>query len=68
MLNRADTVKKIKEILESNTNTPSEEMRQMGEVLIKMGDALEGLTSEEALAILQTAQVFSRNKPPRGDS
>lgn len=55
---KVDTVKIIKEILEDNCHDPSEAMIEMGQALIKVGEALKGKSINEARNIMQAVSVL----------
>ena len=51
--NQADIVSKLREILYAETENPIVELRAMGETLVKIADALDGLTGAQARSVLK---------------
>ena len=52
-VNRAEALAKVKEVLEADTADPAAELRKMGEVLMKIGAALDGLSINDARAVIR---------------
>lgn len=58
-MNRLEVVNKIREIIDADTDDPAEELVKMGEVLIKIGKSLQGLSIEEARKVLRAVTVLA---------
>ena len=58
-MNRLEVVNKIREIIDADTDDPAEELVKMGEVLIKIGQALQGLSVEESRKVLRAVTVLA---------
>ena len=58
-MNRLEVVNKIREIIDADTEDPAEELVKMGEVLIKIGKALKGLSVEESRKVLRAVTVLA---------
>lgn len=56
--NRAETMKLVKDTLESNTCDPADELIAMGTALIKIGETLQGLPVEDARRIMHAVQIL----------
>ena len=51
-LNRVELMRKIREIIDLNTNDPVEEIATMGKALTEISKALKGQTANDAKAII----------------
>lgn len=60
---RADMVEQVMKVLVDGCDIPSEELRRMGNVFIKLADALEGQNMLEAKAIIQSAEILLQTAP-----
>ena len=58
-MNKLEVVNKIREIIDADTDDPAEELVKMGEVLIKIGKSLQGLSIEEARKVLRAVTVLA---------
>ena len=58
-MNRLEVVNKIREIIDADTEDPAEELVQMGEVLVKIGKSLKGLSVEESRKVLRAVTVLA---------
>ena len=58
-MNRLEVINKIREIIDADTDDPAEELVKMGEVLIKIGKSLQGLSIEEARKVLRAVTVLA---------
>ena len=58
-MNRLEVVNKIREIIDADTDDPAEELVKMGEVLVKIGQALKGLSVEESRKVLRAVTVLA---------
>ena len=58
-MNRLEVINKIREIIDADTDDPAEELVKMGEVLVKIGKSLQGLSIEEARKVLRAVTVLA---------
>jgi len=67
-MKKADVVKDVLEILASNCEVPSEELRKQGEALVKIADALVGQSNSDARAIMKSVEsLMDIQEPRRGE-
>jgi hypothetical protein len=58
-LNRIELMRKVNEVVDDATNDPADELIAMGEALVKVGQALKGLTIHDARAVIKGVQAIS---------
>jgi len=55
-MKKSDVVKDVLEILHSQCEVPSEELRKQGQALVDIADALEGQSNSDARAIMKSVE------------
>lgn len=57
-VNRADLVRRISDAIRNCTNDPAKELRTMANAMLKIADTLEGLSIQEAQAIMRAVAIM----------
>jgi hypothetical protein len=52
-VNRVELVNRVNEIIQSSTRDPAKDLQAIGQAMVEMGKALEGLPASEARAVLR---------------
>jgi hypothetical protein len=61
-VSRKDLLGKLHEIIQAHTESPAAELRAMGQALIDIGNALEGLSGPEARATIEAVATMEGMK------
>lgn len=63
-INRAEVMRKVYEILETDTANPADEIIKMGNTFQKIGHALRGLDTKGARAVIEATAIMHDVKIP----
>lgn len=62
-VNRAELMAKVFDIVSASTNSPADELRAIGEVFVKIADALQDATPEEARSVIRATAILHGVNP-----
>ena len=64
-MNRIEVMSKVREVLDTKTADPADELIALGQALVGIGKALKGQSSHDARAILRAVSELECGNPNR---
>lgn len=59
-INRAELLRKVSDVIDSHSSDPAAELRTLGKALLEIGQALDGISPQEAKAVILAVAALNR--------